>query len=173
MHSIEEDAAGSISRNRTVNPAMRERTGLFGKCIPAVLALVVSAWGASQPARAAEFVLVNQSGVIIDELFISPCGKRHWGPNQLAGTAVMSTRAFSIANIDPGCYDIMVILPVGHECIMAGASLPQGRGLAWTISKSTLTQALFGDCSQAPNIVVGGRRPWQGPERRRWQAPEQ
>ena len=51
----------------------------------------------------------------------------------------------------------MVVLPPWHECIMAGAALQHG--LSWTISKSTVTQALFGDCSQSPNVVMGGRRP--------------
>jgi hypothetical protein len=110
-----------------------------------------------QAAGAAEFVLVNTSGVTIDQLYISPCWGRHWGPNQLAGAPVWSSRAFTVSNIEPGCYDIMVVLPSWNECIMAGAALR--RGLAWTISKSTLTQAVFGDCSQTPNIVMGGRRP--------------
>jgi hypothetical protein len=116
-----------------------------------------------QPADAAEFMLVNISGVTIDRLYISPCGGRHWGPNQLAGALVMSSRAFSVANIEPGCYDIMVVLPPWNECIMAGAALRGG--LAWTISKSTVTQASLGDCAQLPNIVMGGRRPWLTDER--------
>ena len=126
--------------------------------LAAILAVAVP-----QAARPAEFVLVNTSGVTIDELYISPCGARHWGPNQLAGAPLWSTRAFSVSDIAPGCYDIMVILPYWRECIMAGASLRGG--LSWTISKSTLTQAVFGDCSQSPNIVLGGRRPWRSEQR--------
>jgi hypothetical protein len=118
---------------------------------------------AVEAAPAAEFVLVNTSGVTIDQLYISPCGGRHWGPNQLAGAPVWSSRAFAVSNIEPGCYDIMVVLPPWNECIMAGAALR--RGLAWTISKSTVTQAILGDCSQLPNIVLGGRRPWLTNER--------
>jgi hypothetical protein len=128
--------------------------------------LVLAAMLASVPLRAAtsaEFVLVNTSGVTIDQLYISPCGGRHWGPNQLAGAPVWSTRAFTVSNIDPGCYDIMVVLPPWNECIMAGAALR--RGLAWTISKSTVTQAAFGDCSMTPNIALSGRRPWLTNER--------
>jgi len=122
--------------------------------LAAILAVAVP-----QAARPAEFVLVNTSGVTIEELYISPCAGRHWGPNQLAGAPLWSTRAFSVSDIAPGCYDIMVILPYWRECIMAGASLRSG--LSWTISKSTLTQAIVGDCSQSPNIVLGGRRPWR------------
>jgi hypothetical protein len=130
-------------------------------CSLAAAAILASV--APRTAISAEFVLVNTSGVTIDQLYISPCGGRHWGPNQLAGAPVWSTRAFTVSNIDPGCYDIMVVLPPWNECIMAGAALR--RGLAWTISKSTLTQAIFGDCSQSPNIVMGGRRPWITNER--------
>jgi hypothetical protein len=108
-------------------------------------------------AGAAEFVLVNTSGVTIEQLYISPCGHRVWGRNQLAGQPLWSTRAFSVSDINPGCYDVMVVLPPWNECILAGASLQ--RGLSWTISKSTVTQAIFGDCSQSPNIVMSGRRP--------------
>jgi hypothetical protein len=43
--------------------------------------------------------------------------------------------------------------------------LLRGRGLTWTISESTRTQAILGDCSRTSNIVLGGRRPWLGPER--------
>jgi hypothetical protein len=116
-----------------------------------------------EAAPAAEFVLVNTSGVTIDQLYISPCGGRHWGPNQLAGAPLWSTRAFTVSSIDPGCYDIMVVLPPWNECIMAGAALR--RGLAWTISKSTVTQAVLGDCSMTPNIALSGRRPWLSNER--------
>ena len=126
--------------------------------LAAILAVAVP-----QAARPAEFVLVNTSGVTIEELYISPCAGRHWGPNQLAGAPLWSTRAFAVSDIAPGCYDIMVMLPYWRECILAGASLRSG--LSWTISKSTLTQAVFGDCSQSPNIVLGGRRPWRSEQR--------
>jgi hypothetical protein len=126
--------------------------------LAAILAVAVP-----QASRAAEFVLVNVSGVTIEELYISPCAGRHWGPNQLAGAPLWSTRAFAVSDIAPGCYDIMVVLPPWRECIVAGASLRSG--LSSTISESTLTQAIFGDCSQSPNIVLGGRRPWRSDER--------
>ncbi len=127
------------------------------------LAAILASVALPQVAVSAEFVLVNTSGVTIEQLYISPCGARHWGPNQLTGAPLWSTRAFTVSNIEPGCYDVMVVLPPWNECIMAGAALR--RGLAGSISKSTVTQALFGDCSQSPNIVLGGRRPWLTNER--------
>jgi len=137
----------------------------LGRCACALMAAAMMALAPLQRANAAEFVLVNESGVRIEQLYIAPCGTRHWGSNQLAGASVPSSRAFSVANINPGCYDIMVVLPPWNECIMAGAALRRGRGLAWTISKSTVTQAIFGDCNQLPNIVKGGRRSWTPPDR--------
>jgi hypothetical protein len=128
---------------------------IFGSRMLVSLALL-GLLGQESP-RAAEFVLVNTSGITIDQLYISPCGGAHWGPNQLVGPLI-STRAFAVSNIAPGCYDVMVVLPPWNECILAGAALRSG--LSWTISKSTVTQAVFGDCSQLPNVVLGGRRPW-------------
>ena len=128
----------------------------YARFLSLMLAVALAAT-LSQGTQAAEFVLVNTSGVTIEALYISPCGHRDWGRNQLAGQPLWSTRAHSVSDIVPGCYDIMVVLPPWNECILAGASLQHG--LSWTISKSTVTQAIFGDCSQSPNIVMSGRRP--------------
>src|ERR1700716_3866425 len=101
-----------------------------GRALSLMLAAMLASF-TFHVAISAEFVLVNTSGVTIDRLYISPCGGRHWGPNQLAGAPVWSTRAFTVSNIEPGCYDIMVMLPPWNECILAGAALRHG--LAWTI----------------------------------------
>jgi len=144
---------------------MPDQRRFIGTCARALLAAVMMTCAWPGRASAAEFVLAHVSGVMIEQLYISPCGAQHWGPNHLAGTPVRSSRAYTVSNIDPGCYDIMVVLPPWNECIMAGASVARGRGLAWTISKSTVTQAIFGDCNQLPNVVMGGRRPWVPPDR--------
>ena len=114
----------------------------------------------SQPATASEFVLVNLSGWTIDQLYISPCAGVHRGPNQLAGARVWSSRSFSISHIEPGCYDVMVVLPPWNDCIMSGVALRPGAGWAWTITRSTVTLASFGDCSMTAGIASNGRRPW-------------
>jgi hypothetical protein len=144
---------------------MPERRRWLGRYISTLVAAAALAGALPERAGAAEFVLVNVSGVMIEQLYLSPCGKQHWGPNQLSGAPVRSSRAYAVSDIEPGCYDIMVVLPPWNECIMAGAWLARGRSLAWTISKSTVTQAIFGDCGQLPNVVVGGRRPYVPPER--------
>ena len=114
---------------------------------------------------AAEFVLVNQSGMVLDQLYISPCAGRHWGPNQLTGTWVESSRSFTVSNIAPGCYDLKVVLPPFNKCVINGAAI--FRGLVWTITWSTATEAVFADCSRTAHIVSVGRRPWI-PYDRRW-----
>ena len=109
-------------------------------------------------ADAAQFVLVNASGVTLYELYIAPCGSQHWGPDQLQGVALSSSRRFTIGDIQPGCYDVKVITPFWNECIIAGATL---RGAtAWTITPMMLGSAVFGDCSYTEHYVSAGRREW-------------
>jgi hypothetical protein len=110
------------------------------------------------PPPPAEVVLVNLTGETIEQLYISPCGTRWWGPNQLAGAPLLSSRRFNISNIWPGCYDLMVIIPPWNECIISGAALR--RGMVWTITRSTVVQALFGDCNMTAGVASSGRRPW-------------
>src|SRR5690348_11824723 len=103
-------------------PDKPERRSRFGRSVQAAIAAATVASALPGRAGASEFVLVNVSGVTIEQLYISPCGAQHWGPNHLSGTPVRSSRAYSVSNIEPGCYDIMVVLPPWNECIMAGAS---------------------------------------------------
>jgi hypothetical protein len=120
---------------------------------------------ACAPAKASEFVLVNLSGETIYQLYISPCSGQHWGPNQLEGARVLSSRSFNVSNIVPGCYDVMVVLPPWNDCIMSGVALRPGAGWAWTITPSTVLQASFGDCAMTAGIASSGRRPWLPNER--------
>jgi hypothetical protein len=109
-------------------------------------------------AGAADLVLVNQSGMTLDALYVSPCAGRHWGPNQLAGAWLGSSRSFTVSNLEPGCYDLKVVLPPWNECVINGAAI--FKGLVWTITWSTATEAAFEDCSRTSHIVSVGRRPW-------------
>jgi hypothetical protein len=109
-------------------------------------------------ANAAQFTLVNASGVTLYELYIAPCGSQHWGPNQFREGALSSSRTFTIANIEPGCYDLKVMVPFWNECLIEGAKL---RGsIAWTITPMMLGSAVFGDCSYTEHYVSAGRLPW-------------
>jgi hypothetical protein len=110
------------------------------------------------PPPPAEVVLVNLTGETIEQLYISPCGARWWGPNQLAGAPLWSSRRFNISNIEPGCYDLMVIIPPWNECIISGAALR--RGMVWKITRSTVVQSVFGDCNMTAGVASSGRRPW-------------
>jgi hypothetical protein len=127
-------------------------------------ALAVTAAYAAPPALPppppppAEVVLVNLTGETIEQLYISPCGTRWWGPNQLAGAPLWSSRRFNISNIEPGCYDLMVIIPPWNECIISGA--PLRRGMVWKITRSTVVQSVFGDCNITAGVALSGRRPW-------------
>jgi hypothetical protein len=119
---------------------------------------VIAAVAATAEAKAADVVLVNQSGFVLDQLYISPCVGAHWGPNQLIGAPVESSRSFTVSNIAPGCYDLKVVLPPLNSCIINGAAV--FKRLVWTITWSTATEAAFDDCSRTAHIVSVGRRPW-------------
>jgi hypothetical protein len=109
-------------------------------------------------ADAAQFTLVNASGVTLYELYIAPCGAPHWGPNQFGPAALSSSRTFTIANIQPGCYDLKVTVPFWNECLIEGATV---RGsIAWTITPMMLGNAVFGECSYTAHYVSAGRLPW-------------
>jgi len=120
--------------------------------------LVIIAALAVGRAQAADFVLVNKSGLVVNELYVSPCGGRHWGPNQLTGTALESSRSFVVSNLRPGCYDLKVVLPPWNECTINGAAI--FRNLVWTVTWSTATEASFENCSRIAHVVTSGRRPW-------------
>jgi len=109
-------------------------------------------------ADAAQFTLVNASGVTLYELYIAPCGSQHWGPNQFGAAALSSSRTFTIADIQPGCYDLKVTVPFWNECLIEGATV---RGhIAWTITPMMLGSAVFGECSYTQHYVSAGRLPW-------------
>ena len=125
--------------------------------------LAATAARAAPPPPPAEVVLVNLTGETIEQLYISPCGAHWWGPNQLSGAPLWSSRRFNISNIAPGCYDLMVVIPPWNECIISGAALR--RGMVWTITRSTVVQSTFGDCNMTAGVALSGRRPWVWDER--------
>jgi len=121
--------------------------------ILAVMAAVFSL----QTANAAQFVLVNKTDQTVHELYVAACADGHWGHNQILGAPVVTARSFTISDIEPGCYDIMVILPPSNACIISGAAL-YGTML-WTITWSTVIQAANNECSRAAHIVPAGQGP--------------
>jgi hypothetical protein len=138
--------------------ASRRKASALKRSAQALLLAVLVAASNARPAISADFVLVNRSGEVLDQFYISPCAGRHWGANQLSGAPLLSTRSFTISELEPGCYDVMVVLPPWNECIVAGLAVR--RTTAWTISWSTRLQSSFGDCSSTAGIPSAGRRPW-------------
>lgn len=124
------------------------------------LAALVAMCVAGQ-AGAANVVLVNQSGYVINRLFISPCSTGQWGPNQLYGTPVESSRRMIVSDLPPGCYDLKVELPPWNSCVLNGAVVY--RSFVWTITWSDATESAFEDCSRTAHTVTVGQRPWLPP----------
>ena len=111
----------------------------------------------AKAAGSADLMLLNVSGATLDQFYISPCGTRDWGPNQLAGVRLWSSKSFIVSDIVPGCYDLKLIIPPWNECMVSGVALR--RDMLWNITWSTVELSNYGDCSTAPHIAPIGRRP--------------
>jgi hypothetical protein len=110
----------------------------------------------SAPLRSAQFVLVNKSGRTIDQFYMSPCWARNWGNNQIADTPVWTSKTFTIKDIAPGCYNLMVVLPYGNRCVISGELIEGIK--AWTITQWTPFRAAAGGCSYIAHPVSAGER---------------
>jgi len=110
-------------------------------------------------AMAAEFSVVNSSGVTLDHFYMVPCAAPHWGANQLEKYPIVHSRVYTVTHLVPGCYDMMVVLPGGNECAVAGVKVHGS--MAWVISRSTWVQARVNACSSVSNFVSVASRPLQ------------
>jgi hypothetical protein len=110
-------------------------------------------------ASAAEFSVVNSSGVTLDHFYMVECSAPHWGANQLERYPIVHSRAYTVTHLAPGCYDMMVVLPGGNECAVAGVNVHGS--MAWVISRTTWVQARINACSSVSNFVSVASRPLQ------------
>jgi hypothetical protein len=115
------------------------------------------AWAAASCglAHSADLILINKSGEPVQQLFVAPCHHEFWGANQLTHAPLWSGRSFTISNIEPGCYDLMIEVPPWNSCIYSGTILNRTRSL--TITWSTLVQASTNDCFRPAHIVSAGK----------------
>jgi hypothetical protein len=109
-------------------------------------------------AKAADFTLVNSSGVTLDQLYIVPCWGAHWGTNQFVGYPIVNSRTYTVSDLTPGCYDLMIVLPIGNPCTIAGANIRNH--MTWVVTRTTLRQATLNACSSTNHFVSVGGRPW-------------
>ncbi len=117
----------------------------------------VKATRTAQAVRTAQFVLVNKSGRTIYQFYLSPCWAKNWGNNQISDTPVWTSKTFTIKDIEPGCYNMMVVIPpFDNRCVISG-ELVEGIK-AWTISDWTPFRAAAGGCSYIAHPVSAGER---------------
>jgi hypothetical protein len=121
------------------------------------LILAAAATAMSCAAQAAELTLVNASDTPLQHFFVSPCGARQWGPDQLT-EALPPSRLFTVSNIASGCYDVEIVVAPWNVCVIAGAALH--RRQVWKITRWTVFGSQSGDCSHVAGYVPAGRRPW-------------
>jgi len=121
------------------------------------IVMMVIAAAVSSTANAAEFTIVNASPVPLQHLYISPCGERHWGPDQFT-EALPPSRFFTVSSIQPGCYDVEFVVAPWNTCVIAGAALR--RNEVWKVTQWTVFGSQSGDCSHVAGYVPAKRRPW-------------
>jgi hypothetical protein len=136
---------------------MRHTRARSSRLVAAIVALSAVA-PAGREAAAADFVLANETGLTINELYVSPCSGRHWGPNQLTGTYVESSRAYVVSNLVPGCYDLKVVMPPWNACIINGVAI--FKSLVLRMTWNSYIESTFDDCSRMAHMVPVGRRQW-------------
>ncbi len=88
---------------------------------------------------------------------LSPCGERHWGPDQFT-EALPPSRFFTVSSIQPGCYDVEFVVAPWNTCVIAGAALR--RNEVWKVTQWTVFGSQSGDCSHVAGYVPAKRRPW-------------
>jgi hypothetical protein len=123
-------------------------------------ALAIATIVTSTSAFSADFSIVNASSVPLRHLFVSPCGARQWGPDQLS-ESLPPSRLATISGIVPGCYDIQFIVDPWNNCVVAGANLQ--RSTVWKITSWMVFGSQSGDCSHIADYVPTKRQPWRWP----------
>jgi hypothetical protein len=143
----------------TTMKCLRHGMRIFGVAYRA-LAIAAALMSVSMSAFSADFSVVNASNVPLRHVYLSPCGARQWGPDQLA-EALPPSRLATILGIAPGCYDIQFIVDPWNNCVIAGASL-QG-STVWKVTRWTVFGSQSSDCSHVAAYVPTRRQPWVWP----------
>jgi len=86
-------------------------------CAGAVLAFAASA------AIAADVEILNASDRVIEHVNISAVRSNQWGPDQLGNKVVPPGTRFTIYGIQPGHYDLRLLMKDGTQCIVEDAAL--------------------------------------------------
>ena len=115
---------------------------------------------ATSSVRAAEFAIANASPVYLQHLFVSPCGARQWGPDQLA-EPLPPSRLATVSGLPAGCYDIQFVVAPWNNCVIAGANLR--RRTVWKVTQWTVFGSQSGDCSHVAGYVPTRPRLWAWP----------
>lgn len=79
-----------------------------------------------------ELVLINNTGVPIYYVYISPCSASNWGDDQLGSNVVMPGNTWTWT-MNAGCYDLKAVDRDGREAVERRVQI-SGSGKRWTLS---------------------------------------
>jgi hypothetical protein len=96
------------------------------------LAIALSLTAAAAPAFAADVVIVNESARTIEHVYVSSVRANQWGPDQLTNKVVVPHERFTLFGIQPGNYDLKLLMADKQECTIQDAHLSGDE--VWTIT---------------------------------------
>lgn len=79
-----------------------------------------------------ELMLINNTGVPIYYVYISPCSSSSWGDDQLGSNVVMPGNTWTWT-MNAGCYDLKAVDRDGREAVERRVQI-SGSGKRWTLS---------------------------------------
>jgi hypothetical protein len=97
----------------------QETSVVAGSRFLSLAVVVISAEVGASWANAAELQIVNTSGKAIHEFYLAASGDRSWGPDRLRQkrqSVIALGETYTIANVAPGAYQIMLVDADGSEC---------------------------------------------------------
>jgi len=92
---------------------------VIGSHFLSIVVIAISAVASASWANAADLQIVNTSGKAIHEFYLAASGDRSWGPDRLRQkrpSVIALGETYSIANVAPGAYQIMMVDADGSEC---------------------------------------------------------
>ncbi len=94
------------------------------------------------PPSSSSVQMMNQSQIVVHELYVSPSGSQAWGPDQLGSSVITPGSSFTLSGIACGSYDVMMTDPNGGRCVLSQIPLCAGAE-QWVLTDYNLSNCAY------------------------------
>ena len=101
--------------------------------VTGLLIVLMTLTACSNEPGPASVLIDNQSGAIVEEVYISLTTEIEWGSNLLGGDSIPNGESKLFSGITPGVYDILVILDVALMIDRYDIDLSAGETYTWVL----------------------------------------